>query len=574
LQGKKCAESFAFSLHKESSGLLRMCAVWSTHLLQEKEQVAATGTRSGGDGATFVENPHDLWMMHEDKNNDSIFVAEDYSTTEHVDDKSLEKTLKLRPGPDGKYHKVIDVIADPDELAAAYDRWKSNKLEMESFHSHEEIDRSWFGQATRELLSGTYKFKPARTINIRKLGEPPDEVRQLKVIHPKDWIVQEAIKTALEDIYDSTISENAHKSRHAALRYVRRWWRGMSWFFEVNVDEKSYDTTNHLTVLKHILAEKIQDQRFLDTITQVFDAGTLSVGRSPSEEGSVLASILCNIYFQKLDEEMDQIKQECNTVPKKYSINPAYRKLMVLKQRTLARLGEDPEAMRRERRHRLGIVKKLQISLHNYKDPGYLEVQYVRFGDNILIGVAGKKSMALKIMERVTMYLQSNLSIQVNTERTRLSHAISDKLLFMGVLLQLRDPKDRPEMSTATIRAIKKKRAQSLRINQQLEDQWERESRRAVLKCWTVAYEKWHWDLVKDGAKRHAIQTTTIQHLLVMPEEESRQWQMNTRETLKLFITAALRLGLFPEQEVQKFNKILVMLQKTTAQKPEHLEAG
>jgi hypothetical protein len=25
---------------------------------------------------------------------------------------------------------------------------------------------------------------------------------------------------------------------------------------------------------------------------------------------------------------------------------------------------------------------------------------------------------------------------------------------------------------------------------------------------------------------------------------------------------------------VQKFNKILVMLQKTTAQKPEHLEAG
>jgi hypothetical protein len=59
-----------------------------------------------------------------------------------------------------------------------------------------------------------------------------------------------------------------------------------------------------------------------------------------------------------------------------------------------------------------------------------------------------------------------------------------------------------------------------------------------------------------------------------MPEEESRQWQMNTRETLKLFITAALRLGLFPEQEVLKFNKILGILQKTSTRKPEHLQAG
>jgi len=490
----------------------------------------------------------------------------------------IRQHKKLRASADGKYRKVIDTITDPDVLASAHECLKSNRLKigrssislLDSQESSGIVDWRWFEQTAAELRSGVYEFRPARKISIPKLGEP-GETRAFTLINSKDQIIQEATRAALESIFQpSTFSQHhVFASRQAALRSLKQDWKGLSWFLEFDF-EKRFDTA-HQKRLKNILAEKIQDQCFLDLITKMFNAGTINIGRRSStgaEEVGILAPILCDIFFQKLDHEVEQIKKEWDTAPTMRSINPAYRKLMFLDKRTMSRLGRNAEALRREKRHRVRIARKLGITPYNYKDPEYLKVRYVRFADNFLMGVAGPKSMALKIMKQITTFLKSNLSLQVNMDTTKPRHAISEKVLFMGVFVKILDPKDATSMSIGHVQASsKKKKSQVLRLKQRLEDRWLQESRQAMLKCWTVAYEKWRRELGKDGAKRRAIETA-LQQLLMMipPQEDSLQRQKSTQVTLQVFMSAAMQQGLFPKEEVHIFNQVLDALQKSHEQ--------
>jgi retron-type reverse transcriptase len=66
-----------------------------------------------------------------------------------------------------------------------------------------------------------------------------------------------------------------------------------------------------------ILKEKINDQRFIDLIFKLFNAGIIEwkegLGSYLSKgvaQGSVVSSILMNIYLQKLDVEIASITKE------------------------------------------------------------------------------------------------------------------------------------------------------------------------------------------------------------------------------------------------------------------------
>jgi hypothetical protein len=87
-----------------------------------------------------------------------------------------------------------------------------------------------------------------------------------------------------------------------------------------------------------------------------------------------------------------------------------------------------------------------------------------------------------------------------------------------------------------------------------------------MLKCWTVAYEKWRRELGKDGAKRRAIETALQQLMMMPPQEDSLQRQKSTQVTLQVFMSAAMQQGLFPKEEVHIFNQVLDALQKSHEQ--------
>lgn len=475
----------------------------------------------------------------------------------------LSEVSRLRPHGDGKHRKVIERIADPHALASAYENLKNNKGMSRIFSSQETVGWNWFEQCADELRAGTYEFRPVRRVNIPVLGQR-EGMRSIRVIYPKDQIVLEAFRVLLAEIYGASLSSHAFNCKHRAFEFVKYGWKGTSWFMNFDV-EKSYNEATQKR-LQSIIREKVQDQRFLDTLRKMFNAGIVGMERSNVEEGSLLSSILCDIYFQKLDEEVEAIKQEWNTAAKR-TISPAYRRLMFIDKSTMARLGGNSEQLRREKQHRLAMAKKLRISRIDYKDPTYTRVTYVRVGDDFLVGLTGNKSTGLKIMKRLTTFLKSNLHLEVDMEKTRLTHAISDKTLFLGAYMRVLDPKDLPEISSAHTRAMAKKKVQTMRVKQQLEERWMRECRNVVLKCWAIAYEKWRRELGKDGAKRCVVETAS-QQLLSIPEEKSVQWRHKTQDLLHLFISSALQQGLFPKEEVDVYHQVLSSLEKSLAEAP------
>ena len=78
--------------------------------------------------------------------------------------------------------------------------------------------------------------------------------------------------------YEPVFSSRSHGFRkgrgcHTALREVRDAWTGTVWFIEGDISD-CYGSVDH-EILMRILAEKIEDQRFLRLIRDMLRAGYL-----------------------------------------------------------------------------------------------------------------------------------------------------------------------------------------------------------------------------------------------------------------------------------------------------------
>ena len=92
-------------------------------------------------------------------------------------------------------------------------------------------------------------------------------------------------------------------------------WAGISWFLKFNI-EKCYDTMNRHRLVS-ILKEKIDDQRFIDLIFKLFNAGIIGWEKTLDPDSSknigqesIISPILANIYLHKLDVKIAQMTKE------------------------------------------------------------------------------------------------------------------------------------------------------------------------------------------------------------------------------------------------------------------------
>ncbi len=108
-------------------------------------------------------------------------------------------------------------------------------------------------------------FNPWRQVEVPRAASCY-ATKQLSVIWLRDQTIQEATRAILEGIYKLLFWEHAHSFRpgvHSALRYIKKTWRGVSWFLQFSI-QKSEDMTLMQRQLMRVLSERIEDKCFMD----------------------------------------------------------------------------------------------------------------------------------------------------------------------------------------------------------------------------------------------------------------------------------------------------------------------
>jgi group II intron reverse transcriptase/maturase len=323
-------------------------------------------------------------------------------------------------------------LFNPQLYLLAYGRIYSNAGAMTPGISEETADGmslGKIGRITDAMRGERYRFSPARRVYIPKKN---GKLRPLGLPTWGDKVVGEVVRLLLEAYYEPTFSDRSHGFRpgrgcHTALREVARTWKGASWFIEGDISD-CFGSLDH-EIMVRILAEKIHDGRFLRLVRNMLRAGYMedwvyNATQSGCPQGGVASPILSNIYLHKLDRFVETVLIPQYTRGGRRARNPAY--LQVANELAKARRRGD----RTQARVLLQAMRALPSTDPN--DPGYRRLRYIRYADDHLLGFTGPKAEAEEIKQRLAQFLRDELKLELNREKTLITHARSGAARFLG----------------------------------------------------------------------------------------------------------------------------------------------
>lgn len=169
----------------------------------------------------------------------------------------------------------------------------------------------YLNQLLSELQRKTYQPLPVRRVVIPKAdgGE-----RLLGIPAVRDRIVQQALKTLLEPIFDPDFHPSSYgyrpgRSAHDAINKATMFIRDYGRRHVVDMDlSKCFDRLDHDLILLSV-RRKVADGSVLNLINQflvsgVMDGDVLTYAESGSPQGGVISPLLANIYLDGFDQEM------------------------------------------------------------------------------------------------------------------------------------------------------------------------------------------------------------------------------------------------------------------------------
>ncbi len=274
-----------------------------------------------------------------------------------------------------KHVKVMKSVYEPRRLRQAWQQVKQNA----GAAGIDQMTVETFGQRKDELITiiheklkaGTYRFKPARRALIPK--ERGSEMRKLGIPIVMDRVVSQSVNLVFQEIFDTDFTKSnygfrrGHSQRQAIYHVQMIVKKGYEWCASVDL-AKFFDEIPHDLVLK-LIRRKIADERLVTLIARALKAGIMVEGKlEKTTKGCPQGSPLSPMLSNIVLNELDQELEK--------------------------------------RGHR-----------------------YCRWADDFLVLLKSERA-AKRVMEGITGYLENNLNLPVNKEKSQV--ALVKNVPFLG----------------------------------------------------------------------------------------------------------------------------------------------
>jgi len=338
------------------------------------------------------------------------------------------------------YEKIISI----PQLTLALKRTKTNSSPGLDGEQKKNFTEDKLKTLHKELKSQKYQPKPVKRIEIpKKTGAG---VRSLGIASQRDKIVQAAILIELETVLEKVFSEHSFGFRtgrncHDALHRVKYNWQNVTWLISLDI-QKYFDTINHEILIKEL--HKYCDQATVEVIIKMLKCGYVNLEtnlkidrlKEGTSQGSLISPILSNLYLHVLDSFVENHLITTWNFGEERRFVKGYqmRKILSVKDKLL--LEEYPEL-----KDSVMKVKHNRWVLEGNpsRDPcdeKFRRLYYVRYADDFLVGFCGTKAEAEKIKEELVNFLQSELKLAINIEKSRIYHSTDKNILFLGCYIR------------------------------------------------------------------------------------------------------------------------------------------
>jgi RNA-directed DNA polymerase len=232
--------------------------------------------------------------------------------------RELQRTLyrAAKADPGRRFHALYDKVYRRDVLERAWELVRANRgaagidrqtiADVERYGIAELLD-----ELAADLRDGSYRPLAARRVFIPKPGRP-NEQRPLSIPTVRDRVVQAALKTVIEPIFEADMLEcsfgfRPRRSAHDALQVlIDEAWDGRRWVAESDVAD-CFGAIPHDRLMTAI-EERISDRHVLKLLRAMLRAGVmqdgaLTRGVAGTPQGGVISPCLCNVYLHRLDRQ-------------------------------------------------------------------------------------------------------------------------------------------------------------------------------------------------------------------------------------------------------------------------------
>jgi RNA-directed DNA polymerase len=275
-----------------------------------------------------------------------------------------------------------------------------------------------------ELRSGAYRPSPSRRKLIPKAGKP-GQFRMLGIPTVKDRVVQGAIKTLLEPIFEAQFWHVSYgfrpgRNTHGALEHIRmallprkrdrdghRTGLPYSWIIEGDI-KGCFDNLSHHPLLTRLRA-RVADRKMVRLVGRFLKAGVLAEDQflrtdSGTPQGGLVSPILANIALSAIEER--------------------YERWVHHRTKIQARRQSD------------GMTAAMQARGSDRR-AGRCVFLPVRYADDFVVLVSGTQDDALAEKTALAEYLRRTTGLELSPEKTRVT-AVTDGFEYLGFHVTMR----------------------------------------------------------------------------------------------------------------------------------------